>query len=222
MPHPKELSKFKDLLLASEEIRALVVREGGVEATEKWAAFQRGENLDDLYEIVEAETYERSGAPVASIDGAAPDDDVFAIDIHQVGPVFFITANEFDDIGYFKTADDALKYAAEEFEGFIQELNERENDSWIDLGPYSVPGAMTEWECSIDIRQDQEGDWLARWRGEEGAEGIHGPSSLKELFEELVDAYFVEEEEQLAEMFESSSNPELVEFAKKWRAETAR
>ena len=220
MNEPIDLSEFQLEILASEEVRELVGKELGKDADEKWAAFQRGETLDDLYDLLGDNKGEPGiGEMVDSIDGAAPDNDTFQIEIWRLVSAYWIRANEFNDIGYFRSQEEACDYAILEFSGFIQELNERENNSWIDLGIHSVPGGMTEWECSIDIRQDQDGDWLARWRGEEGAEDTHGPSSLQELFEELIGEYFSEEGEDLAEMFAESGIPELVEFAKKWKVD---
>ena len=76
MAEPKDPSNFADCLIASEEIHTLVLKGGGAED-----ACQRRKNLDDLYEIVQVETHERTEAPNLSIDGAAAEIDVFAIDI---------------------------------------------------------------------------------------------------------------------------------------------
>jgi hypothetical protein len=89
---------------------------------------------------------------------------------------------------------------------------------WIPLGDYSVMGAMSEWDCTIDIRKEKEGLWSARWKGEEGAKESFGPSTLAALFDDLVGMYYLEDGEDLAKMFTESGNPELMAFAAEWEA----
>jgi hypothetical protein len=43
-------------------------------------------------------------------------------------PHAFVTANEFDDLKYFGSLEEAESYAWEEFSGYIDALNERERD----------------------------------------------------------------------------------------------
>jgi len=129
MSAPKDLSQFKDLLLQSEEIHSLVLKHSD-KGAEQLESFLRGETLNDLYEIIEEESHERAAEPVSFIEGAAPDNDVFHINIHKLGPVFFITANEFDDIGYFASKREAEDYASMEFDGYIQEYNQRHAEDY--------------------------------------------------------------------------------------------
>lgn len=79
-------------------------------------------------------------------------------------------------------------------------------------------GAMSEWDCTIDIRKEKEGLWSARWKGEEGAKESFGPSTLAALFDDLVGMYYLEDGEDLAKMFTESGNPELMAFAAEWEA----
>jgi hypothetical protein len=126
MTEPKDISVFKDQLLASEEISSLALSEWGMEANEKWAAFERGEALDNLYMLLlDAKCgpfCENLGGPAA----AAPDNDVFYIQVARIGPVFFITACEFDDIGYFASKAEADEYARDYFSSWIRALEERQ------------------------------------------------------------------------------------------------
>ena len=151
MTKPKDISEFKDSILASEEILALVKKELGKDADEKWAAFQRGETLDDLYDLLGDNKGEPGiGEMVDSIDGAAPDNDTFQIEIWRLGPAYWIRANEFDDIGYFRTQEEAYDYASMEFSGFIDELNERqedEDDGWEEIASADddVSQELLEW-----------------------------------------------------------------------------
>ena len=70
----------------------------------KW--FNAGQ-IDDLLDLIEDNKFEISGSPEHTIDGAAPDEDIFKIEIWKVGPVYCIRACEFDDIGYFSSRGDA-------------------------------------------------------------------------------------------------------------------
>ena len=150
MNQPKDISEFKDAILASKEVHALVKKELGKEADEKWTAFQRGENLDDLYDLLGDNRGEPGiGEMVDAIDGAAPDNDIFQIEIWRLVTAYWIRANEFDDIGYFPTQEEAYDYASMEFSSFIDELNERENDDdgWEEIASADddVSQELLEW-----------------------------------------------------------------------------
>jgi hypothetical protein len=43
----------------------------------------------------------------------------FPIIIYQFGPLFWIYAQEFDNVGYFDTAEDALSHAEEEWSSYM-------------------------------------------------------------------------------------------------------
>jgi hypothetical protein len=149
MSRPQDISEFKDSILASEDIHALVKEELGKEADEKWAAFQRGENLDDLYDLI-SDNGTCFGEEVGGFEGAAPDNDTFPISIWRVGPLFFVTANEFDDLKYFGSLKDADDYAGDYFSSFIEELNERmkeEDDGWEEIASADddVSQELLEW-----------------------------------------------------------------------------
>lgn len=122
MTEPKQIADFKEAILASEEIRALVYKTGNGEA--KWAAFQRGENLEELYDLISDSKHE--GEPVSALSGAAPDDDTFAINISRLGPLYFVKACEFDTLEYFGSHDEAEAYAYDYFSGYIESLKEKE------------------------------------------------------------------------------------------------
>ena len=125
MTQPQPLSTFKDQLLQSEDIQKLIAEEYGPEADAAIGRFRAGDD-GDLWDPIEENKQEISGSPEESIDAAAPDDDIFEIEIWSTGPVFWIRANEFDDIGYFPSRDEARRYAEDFFEGLISELRERE------------------------------------------------------------------------------------------------
>jgi hypothetical protein len=62
---------------------------------------------------------------VHGLEGAAPDNDTFWININRSGPLYWIRAVEFDDEYYFSSEADATEYAERNFESFITELAER-------------------------------------------------------------------------------------------------
>ena len=125
MTQPKPLNAFKDRLLQSGDIQQLIAEEYGPEADAAIGRFRAGDD-GDLWDLIEDNKDATFGTLEVSIDAAAPDDDIFEIQIWSTGPVFWIRANEFDDIGYFGSRDEARRYAEVEFEGLISELRDRE------------------------------------------------------------------------------------------------
>jgi hypothetical protein len=128
MTKPQDLAAFTDKLLASEEIRSLASGEWGESANEKWATFERGEQLDDLHDLVLGAKDGALYDYVGSFEGAGPDDDTFDIEIKRIGPVFFVTANEFDDLQFFGSEAEAEEYAQDFFAPYVEALAEREAD----------------------------------------------------------------------------------------------
>jgi len=158
MNDPKDIGDFKEAILASEEIHDLVKKELGNKADEKWAAFQRGENLDDLYELI-SDNGTCFGEEVGGFEGAAPDNNVFPITIWRVGPLFFVTANEFDPLKYFGSLKDADDYAGDYFCGYVDELNERDqqdDDGWEEIASADddVSQELLDW-AGLDKIWDQ-------------------------------------------------------------------
>ena len=125
MSDPRDISEFKGAILASEEIHDLVKKELGEQAYEKWAVFQRGENLDDLYELISDNATEY-GEELDELEGAGPEDDVFPITVWKIGPLYLITAPEFEPLKYFGSSKEALDYAGNYFSGYIDALIERQ------------------------------------------------------------------------------------------------
>ena len=103
---PKPLRAFKNLLLRSKDIINLVTECYGSDAENRMKWFNAGQ-IDDLLDLIEDNKFQISGSPEHTIDGAAPDEDIFKIEIWKVGPVYCIRASEFDDIGYFSSRGDA-------------------------------------------------------------------------------------------------------------------
>ena len=123
MTAPKPLDDFLPKLLADRTIRAACKEVFDVYAPELMSNAQSGD-ADEFLEWFEDWRTSNSKV-VATIEAAAPDDDVFEILVHQTGPVFWIEAPEFDDIGYFDTLAAAESHAESEFGEYIAELEER-------------------------------------------------------------------------------------------------
>jgi hypothetical protein len=156
MSSPIDLSEFQQEILDSEEVRQLVWKElGEKKAPKKWKSFQKGEELDDLYTLLVDNKWSTGiGEMVDAINGAAPDNDTFQIEIWRLVSAYWIRANEFDDIGYFRTQEEAYDYASMEFSSFIDELNERQQDEEEDDG----------WE-KIASADDDVSQELLEWAG---------------------------------------------------------
>jgi hypothetical protein len=125
MTEPRSAEEFLDLLLKSEEVVSACRAGLSEKAPDVIGRAEKGDALDFL-EWFEEWRLNDWGKPVEQLEGAAPDNDTFSINVYQTGPLFWIKANEFDAICYFGLKDDAVEYAAMEFEGFISELAERE------------------------------------------------------------------------------------------------
>jgi hypothetical protein len=50
----------------------------------------------------------------------------FPIDIYQFGPLYWVSAQEFDPIKYFETSEDAIDCAAFEYDSFLKGDSEEE------------------------------------------------------------------------------------------------
>jgi hypothetical protein len=78
--------------------------------------------LDALVEIladyVYSGNFDTGSNIVESLTGKG-DFDEFSINIHEFHGIFWISANEFDDDGYFTSIDEAISFVEERYEPFI-------------------------------------------------------------------------------------------------------
>jgi hypothetical protein len=78
--------------------------------------------LDAIVEILEdcisSDNFDISSNIVESLTGKG-DFDEFSINIHEFHGIFWISANEFDDDGYFTSIDEAISFAEQRYEPFI-------------------------------------------------------------------------------------------------------
>ena len=124
MTKPCKSDYFVTLLLRSAEVLAACQTELGENAEFIIRKAEAGD-ASDFLEWFEEWRLSNTDTVVEEVDGAAPYNDTFAIQILKAGPLFWIRANEFDDICYFDSLEDARSCVYDEFEGFINELAER-------------------------------------------------------------------------------------------------
>lgn len=128
---PLPLIAFKKQLLKSRLILKLAKAHFGDEFDVNLAAWKSGDtNDDELLAFLQDSLDQWTGA-VESFEvfkGAAPYNDTFDITIYKFGPLFFIQAMEFDDIGYFDDLKVARKEVESNFGDWIRELEERSKE----------------------------------------------------------------------------------------------
>lgn len=97
-------------------------------AQEAIDSFRKGEDEWDILEILQLiKDDDNGGTWCKSIRALGADEEEFEIEILQIGPLYFIRANEFDDFAWFGSQKDAEDYANEEFASFIEDLEEYNN-----------------------------------------------------------------------------------------------
>lgn len=97
-----------------EELPALLSR---LESNEEEAYNELYDCLLDLL-INESED-------VGELYGAGPYNDVFPITIMKFGPIYWVSAPEFDDMGTFDSYDEAYASAESRYDAYIYELEDR-------------------------------------------------------------------------------------------------
>lgn len=76
--------------------------------------------MNDIAEILQEYTDEiKFNSTLRETLNGRNDDDVFDIEIMEFHGIFWIRANEFDDIGYFNDLANAVAYANNEYESYI-------------------------------------------------------------------------------------------------------
>jgi hypothetical protein len=92
-------------------------------ARESLDSLKKGEDEWDVLEIIER-AKDNGGDLSDFIPAMGACEEPFDIEIRQVGSLFFIRANEFDDIAWFASKDAAIQYAKEEFSSEIKAYEE--------------------------------------------------------------------------------------------------
>jgi hypothetical protein len=124
MTEPRPADEFLEMLLKSKEVVAACRADLGSDAEVTLAEASKG-NAADFLDWFSNWRTEGTEELVHQIEGAAPYNDTFSININRSGPLYWIRAVEFDDECYFATEEDAVQFAESNFESFITALAER-------------------------------------------------------------------------------------------------
>ena len=117
MSEPLELHHFSQVLQSQPAVIEALA-ESDVSCFEDFLASGKLEDLVKNHSI-----------EVDTIDAAGGYEHYFNIAIHSFGPIFWIQAPEFEDIGYFGSEIEALEHAREEYASYIETLEEIQNES---------------------------------------------------------------------------------------------
>ena len=120
MSEPLKLHHFSQAL-QKEPTVIEALAENAVQSFEDLLASGK---LEDLvkYHSIEVDTIEAAGGY----------EHYFNIVIQSFGPVFWIQASEFDDIGYFGSENEAAEHAREEYATYIETLEELQSETYED------------------------------------------------------------------------------------------
>ena len=120
MSEPLELHHFSQAL-QKEPAVIEALAENAAPSFEEFIASGELENLVKNYSI-----------EVDTIEAAGGYEHYFNIEIQSFGPVFWIQASEFDDIGYFGSEKEAVEHAREEYGAYIETLEELQTETYED------------------------------------------------------------------------------------------
>jgi len=93
-------------------------------AQEALDSLRAGEDKWDVLDILQVTKDDEGGDCRSSIEGLGSDEEPFDIEICQIGPLYYIRSNEFDDTEWFGSKEEAIDYAKEEFAPYIEALEE--------------------------------------------------------------------------------------------------
>ena len=112
----KGLEEFQDKLLQCHQLMKQLEEGGGCGVEKK--------NFNDIYDCVDEIIHEDSEVEL-EIEALGAYDDVFTVVIRSyAGIVYWIQANEFDDIKYFENKEHAVDCAYDEFSSYIDGLSD--------------------------------------------------------------------------------------------------
>ena len=120
MSEPLELHHFSQAL-QKEPAVIEALAENAAPSFEEFIASGELENLVKNHSI-----------EVDTIEAAGGYENYFNIEIQSFGPVFWIQASEFDDIGYFGSEKEAAEHAREEYGAYIETLEELQTETYED------------------------------------------------------------------------------------------
>ena len=117
----RELEEFRENLIKCPQLIKQLKEDGSVGLTDK--SFD--ELIDKIQEIVDDYS-----DVVEEIEALGAYDEPFNVMIMSFSEIlFWVRANEFEDVGYFSSMDEALNYASDNFEPFFTALREQEEEN---------------------------------------------------------------------------------------------
>jgi hypothetical protein len=120
MSEPLELHHFS-LALQKDPTVIEALAETATPSFEEFLASGELENLVKNHSI-----------EVDTIEAAGGYEHYFNIEIQSFGPVYWIQASEFDDIGYFGSEKESVEHAREEYATYIETLEELQTETYED------------------------------------------------------------------------------------------
>jgi hypothetical protein len=120
MSEPLELHHFSHALQKDPTVIEALAET----ATPSFEEFLASSQLEDLVKNHSIE--------VDTIEAAGGCEHYFNIEIKAFGPVYWIQASEFDDIGYFGSEKEAVEHAREEYATYIETLEELQTETYED------------------------------------------------------------------------------------------
>jgi hypothetical protein len=120
MSEPLELNHFAQLLQSAPAVIEALAEN----ATPSFEKILASGELEDLVKNHSIE--------VDTIEAAGGCEHYFNIEIKAFGPVYWIQAPEFDDIGYFCSEKEAVEHAREEYATYIETLEELQTETYED------------------------------------------------------------------------------------------
>jgi hypothetical protein len=124
----KPLETFFPSLAVLPSVQTALSEEFGQDASAIIAKMKAGESLSDeelgAHDVIHDLVHNNSIAADSLYGWSSSINDTFAINIMQFETVFWISAMECDDIGYFDTLQDAKESAEANYEPLITEASE--------------------------------------------------------------------------------------------------
>jgi hypothetical protein len=135
MLHGEPLDAFLPKLAQDKSVREAFEEVFGERASAILDKLSSGETLigDEVSAVdLISDLVLNESEAVESLFGLGSAAGVFAINVMQFGPVFWVWAPDFDSTGYFPDARSALAYAESNWAGFIDDFNAQLKEGKID------------------------------------------------------------------------------------------
>jgi hypothetical protein len=127
MNDPEPITHFISELLSTKAVLKAIRKSYGEEATE-WLKEAKDEDPSLLETFILDNQYDIAPEPVKVLKATGAYDDPFEVRIYKIGPIFWVAANEFEDVGYFRSLKDAKSYAEDEYSSFLNPPDDEDSE----------------------------------------------------------------------------------------------